>query len=265
MQNLDRVLPDVEAGHDPSVLQYVQSASIAREYDEYHSYLRAFFETDCAFLEEVLRGCSRVLDLGCGTGRHLVRLARKGFCVTGVDLSEHMLRRAEEKLRREGVSARLIRADICSRLPFPDRHFDACICMFSTLGLVRTRRLRRKALLEWRRVLVPGGRLVLHVHNTWHSLFDPEGRAWLAKSFWGAILRTCEFGDKWVKDYCGLECLFIHLFTLRGLRRELRGAGFRIERELLLNESRTGPIEGVFRSLRANGFMVVARSPAIES
>jgi len=252
----------LEPGHDPSLLRYTSSAEIARDYDEYHSYLARFFETDSAFLDEVLPARGRVVDLGCGTGRHVVRLARRGLEVTGVDLSQHMLAETAVKLRREGLRAELVRADICSRLPFASGAFDAAICMFSTLGLVRTRRLRRKALSEWRRILVPGGLLVLHVHNAWHSLFDSEGRAWLARSLLGSFLPGREFGDKWVKDYCGLECLFLHLFTPGGLRRELARAGYRVEREVLLNESRTGPIQGRLRALRANGIFVVARHAA---
>jgi len=40
---------------------------------------------------------SRILDLGCGTGRHAIEFARRGFDVTGVDFSEAMLTRARER------------------------------------------------------------------------------------------------------------------------------------------------------------------------
>ncbi len=53
----------------------------------------------------------RVLDLGCGTGRHLVPLAKEGYRVTGVDSSEGMLKACKRKLAEAGAKARLIHGD----------------------------------------------------------------------------------------------------------------------------------------------------------
>jgi SAM-dependent methyltransferase len=54
----------------------------------------------------------RALDLGCGTGRNSVYLARHGWDVTGVDLVEHALVRARERAAAEDVSAKLIQGDV---------------------------------------------------------------------------------------------------------------------------------------------------------
>ena len=60
---------------------------------------------ECDFIEKEL-GCFvetrhatslRILDVGCGTGRHAIELSKRGYCVTGVDLSESQLARAKEK------------------------------------------------------------------------------------------------------------------------------------------------------------------------
>jgi SAM-dependent methyltransferase len=216
-----------------------------------------------------------VLDLGCGTGRHLVHLAGRGYGVTGVDMSAEMLRLAAKKLDRCGLSARLVRGDICSlsdvtradeggapALPIEEGAFDAAVCMFSTIGLVRTRRLRKRAVAGWRRLLRPGGVLAVHTHNLWHCLAEPGGGEWLAWHLATSLLPGRELGDKYVASYRGMERLFLHLFRRGELRQLLEGAGLETVREVLLNHPRTGPVEGdagVWRRLTANGFLVAAR------
>jgi SAM-dependent methyltransferase len=257
-----KVGPD--PAHDPSITRYTEDASIAAGYDGHHEYLERFFDHDAAFLKEVLPPASRVIDLGCGTGRHLVQLARLGFDVTGVDLSVHMLGQAAAKLDKLGLEARLVSADICDLGRFASGGFDCAICMFSTLGLIRGARLgarlRRRALAEWRRLLVPGGTLALHVHNVWHNLRDSGGRRWLAGRAFRCLFPGEEFGDSWVPNYYGLPHLFLHLFGWRELTRLLRGAGYRIARTVFLDAPRTGELAGPLKAIRANGFFVAARS-----
>jgi 2-polyprenyl-3-methyl-5-hydroxy-6-metoxy-1,4-benzoquinol methylase len=53
----------------------------------------------------------RILDIGCGTGRHAIELARRGYDVTGVDLSASQLGRAREKAQAAGVAVRFQQAD----------------------------------------------------------------------------------------------------------------------------------------------------------
>src|SRR3954466_6362833 len=64
-----------------------------------------------------------VLELGCGTGRVTLPLARAGIKLTGIDLSPPMLRRARARVARlRGSKPGLVRGDIRA-LPFPDAHF----------------------------------------------------------------------------------------------------------------------------------------------
>ncbi len=68
----------------------------------------------------------QVLDLGCGTGRHALSLARAGAHVTAVDFSEGMLRQARSKPEADKV--RFVEHDISSRLPFENGAFDRVLC-----------------------------------------------------------------------------------------------------------------------------------------
>lgn len=80
---------------------------------------------------------ARILDVGCGTGRHAVELARRGFAVTGLDLSTEMLTRAAERAGSAGVHVEWIHSD-ATRFSFP-ASFDAAVCLcegaFGLLGL----------------------------------------------------------------------------------------------------------------------------------
>ena len=80
-----------------------------------------------------LKEGSRVLDLGCGTGRHSIALRRRGMQVLGVDASEKLLRMARERAERVGAFPRWIRGDTRT-LPLKDRTFDAALYLFNTIG-----------------------------------------------------------------------------------------------------------------------------------
>jgi SAM-dependent methyltransferase len=104
-------------------------------------YMNEVFTTDsvreAAFLVELLElpeGAS-VLDIGCGTGRHAVELAKAGYQVTGVDISGGMLREARAAAERAGVELELVQDDATS---FDlGRRFDAALCLCEgSLGLL---------------------------------------------------------------------------------------------------------------------------------
>jgi SAM-dependent methyltransferase len=70
---------------------------------------------------------SKVLDIGCGTGRHSIELAKRGCAVTGLDLSSEMLLRADAAAKAANVSVRWIRGN-ATLFEIPEC-FDAAICL----------------------------------------------------------------------------------------------------------------------------------------
>jgi SAM-dependent methyltransferase len=100
-------------------------------------------------------GCSEILDLGCGGGRHLIHLTREGFRVVGMDISPTALRLTYEWIQEEQCAASLIVADMRKPIPFMERSFDA---VFSTQVIHHARiAVVRGTIQEIFRVLGPGG------------------------------------------------------------------------------------------------------------
>ena len=75
------------------------------------------------------KGARRVLDLGCGAGRHVVYLAREGFEVYGVDIAENGLEHTRQWLEQEGLKAELRQSDI-AQIPYAGGFFDAVISIY---------------------------------------------------------------------------------------------------------------------------------------
>lgn len=101
-------------------------------------------ERELEFMSEIipLESYRKLIDIGCGTGRHSIGLALMGYSVTGVDLSDGMLAVAGDKSRKAGASVRFIRADATSGFPSAyglTGSFDAAICLCEgSLGLIGT-------------------------------------------------------------------------------------------------------------------------------
>jgi len=109
------------------------------------------------------RGVKNVLDLGCGSGRHLVYLAKHNFNVWGIDIAESGVNIAKNWLKEEGLKANLKIGDIYKRLPYPNNFFDAIISV-QTLHHSRIKKIR-KLIKEIERILKPDGLIFITVRR----------------------------------------------------------------------------------------------------
>lgn len=97
-----------------------------------------------------------VLDVGTGPGLIALQLAEQGHRVTGIDLSNEMLRIARLKAQARGLSCSFIEGD-AQQLPFLEGSYDAVVSRNVLSGLS----CAACALTEWHRVLKPGGKIVI--------------------------------------------------------------------------------------------------------
>jgi ubiquinone/menaquinone biosynthesis C-methylase UbiE len=113
-------------------------------------------------------GRQRVLDLGCGLGRHAMLLAKHGFEVWGLDSSPTGIHYAREWARRDSVRLRLAVAEM-AYIPFDDNSFHAILAWMviyhGTLDYILT------CLAEIRRCLKPEGLLICTLISTRHKRF----------------------------------------------------------------------------------------------
>jgi SAM-dependent methyltransferase len=204
---------------------------------------------------------ARILDLGCGHGRHTNELARRGYRAVGVDLVEGFLEVARKDAATAGGEARFVRGDL--RAFRTDQPFDAAICLFDVLGFFSDED-HEQILRNSFEALAPGGRLLLDlrtrecmvripnvsVHDKGNGdlmidrvAFDIEsGRIVDQRTFVrGGNVRTVAFS--------------VRLYAFTEIRTILRAVGFRVEKGY-------GGYDGSPLSTMRPRTLVVAQKPA---
>jgi SAM-dependent methyltransferase len=253
---------ELPPGVSRGLWDYLHDTALAREYDAALAG-SPLLATDVRFAEEHFPAPGRLIDLGCGTGRLLVPFARRGFWVLGVDLSAEMLRVAGAKAAAVGVAVQRLQANIVELDGLRDDSFDYAACLFSTLGMVSGESERRRVVGHVYRLLRPGGRFVLHVHNRWFNFWDRQGRRWLVRDVPRSLAGRPGAGDRPMPTHRGIAGLSLHQFTRREAVRLLRGAGFRLRevRPVGLRADATLPRPWWFGWLRAYGYLIAAERP----
>lgn len=193
---------------------------------------------------------SRVLDLGCGAGLASARMLELGYCVTGIDSSEKMLEKARDNAKKIGHEDRSeFRIGDFENLGMEEGSFDLVIAM----GLIEYLVWDRFALQEMKRVLRPGGHLIVSVPNgnRISSLTDPlqllsyalKGSKKPAKIVVKGILGARVKKKK--RDYSLVQKSFNRRLYLPSVfKAQLMGIGFEIRDEVCHG---FGPFRGLGR------------------
>ncbi|MDP3722070.1 MAG: class I SAM-dependent methyltransferase [Candidatus Omnitrophota bacterium] len=132
-------------------------------------------EAECRFIEACLKAygpspATRLLDLGCGSGRHMTRLAKQGYHVTGVDLSPEMVAYALEEARKAPLDVSVSVDDI--RHLKVQGSYDAAFCFMDTFRFLLTNEEIIAHLRTVAHLLAPGGLYLIDfwVPNQWEKI-----------------------------------------------------------------------------------------------
>lgn len=127
---------------------------------------------ECDFIESeiVFNKQAKILDIGCGTGRHSIELTKRGYKITGIDLSESMLKRAREKASQQGLVIDFQKHD-ARNLPF-NGEFDLAIMLCEgSFPLMETDEMNYQILQSAAKSLNDKGKLIFTTLNGLFPLF----------------------------------------------------------------------------------------------
>ncbi|RLC40085.1 MAG: hypothetical protein DRH33_01040 [Candidatus Nealsonbacteria bacterium] len=192
--------------------------------EDYNRIAEKFSRTRSRIWEEVrflfddyVRPGDKVLDLGCGNGRFFEILKDKGVDYIGVDFSERLIEIAKKRYPQVKFQV----ADALN-LPFPNNFFDK-VYTIAVLHHIPSKEFRQRFLEEAKRVLKPGGLLILTVwkiktKNNLLSVIKYTILKLIGKLDWGD---TFESWNKKIQRY-------FHIFSKKELKRLLNEADFKV-------------------------------------
>ena len=126
-----------------------------------HPKIKDWFEKEIAYLKKNIKPNSKILDIGCGFGRHIEIIADFSKEVIGIDNTEDMLQKAKQRLSNF-KNVKLFLQD-AQNLQFEDDYFDYVICVTNTFGDFPN--IKEDVLKEMKRVCKKGGKIIISVYN----------------------------------------------------------------------------------------------------
>ncbi|MBL7196910.1 MAG: class I SAM-dependent methyltransferase [Candidatus Omnitrophica bacterium] len=120
---------------------------------------KGLFKAEEILIEKYLQPGKNILVIGCATGREAIALARKGFNVTGIDISSEMIEKAKESAQKQNLNIDFEIGNV-KNLKFGNEDFD-CAIMFGNYAHIYPRENRIKALKEIKRILKEKGILII--------------------------------------------------------------------------------------------------------
>lgn len=134
---------------------------------------------------------ARILDLGCSYGRHAIPLAQRGYTVTGVDISPHLLQKARALAEKEGLRIDFIRQEM-KELSF-EECFDVVASIGTALGCYEETEEDQEVLERVSRALRDGGKFILETANLPWFFRNFRPSEWLTGNGGTLVLKRREF------------------------------------------------------------------------
>jgi SAM-dependent methyltransferase len=203
---------------------------------------------------------ARLLDVGCGYGRHAMELAARGYQIVALDLSLPLLLRGADEAQRRGLNINFIHGDMRD-LAF-EGQFDGIYCLFSTFGYF-DEDTNRKTIEGMARAVKRGGRLVLDVLNRDYLIGELPTRVWW-EGDGCVVLEEVDFNYFTSRIHSNRSIVFddgrqleqeisIRAYSLHELGKMLHSAGLRVT-----EVSGSTAMRGRFFGNQSRGLIVVA-------
>lgn len=138
---------------------------LTAHYDEYNQPQKnlAVTEAELVLIQTICAPPARILDIGCGTGRHLIPLTQINYSVLGIDINPDMLRQLQQKL----PDTHAIPADItAANLELPENNFALIISMWNSFNeYALTHEAAQTALGNMRKHVASSGKILINIEN----------------------------------------------------------------------------------------------------
>jgi SAM-dependent methyltransferase len=208
----------------------------------------------------------KILDLGCGRGRHSITLARRGYHVTGIDLSTQAIKKAREKVSQYGLDNLTFHiGDMREPLPF---QFDAVLNLFTSFGYFLNDSVNAKVLSSVNKMLQMDGILLidyLNAHYVEINLVPNESGSYSGVTYQverfiknGMVFKKIRFSDGDLTEPIEYQER-VKLYDLDWFKKHLNEAGFSLEKTY-------GDYTGnQFNKSESNRLLMIARKTASDN
>jgi ubiquinone/menaquinone biosynthesis C-methylase UbiE len=206
---------------------------------------RGLWPSEAVVIKTYFQPGSRVLDVGCGTGRTTIPLYQQGYEVVGVDITPAMIDTARSIASQQGLAINYEVGD-ATHLPYHNESFDHALFSFNGWAQIPGRVNRAAALSEIHRVLRPGGHYIFTTHTRTFNL--TRAPFWIKQWMKCYVLKPLgwpiqeeEFGDRFfdrltetddptIKTaWAGTQQRqYVHISTDRIVQTMVHNAGFQL-------------------------------------
>lgn len=133
---------------------------MAKYYDMF--YVNKSYSKEIDFIKKIIGNRKYILDLGCGTGRHMKLLEELNFVVDGIDLNDSMLDVARKKVKGNLYSGDIVSYQL-------DKKYDVIISMFAVFNHFKNSLDFEKCIINWYKNLNFNGIMIIDLHNGRHD------------------------------------------------------------------------------------------------
>ncbi len=147
------------------ILRRYSDNSFVEEYSK--KALRGLKPYEEKIIERFLQNKQKILSIGCGCGREVFDLSKRGFDVTGIDISEKMIKKANEISKKNKIKAKFYTGDI-SKINLEKEKYDAVILFNCVINQIPSHKKRKNTIKNVHHSIKKGGLIIIVSNNFYY-------------------------------------------------------------------------------------------------